>query len=88
MQADNNDDRLALMVRRCIGEHPSAEALAVLNDALAYYRLRYADSPDDATALLSQGEHPLPKTYDPAELAAWMMIGNAILSLDETVVRD
>lgn len=87
-KADKDDDRLALMVRRCTGEIPSAEALVVLNDALAYYRQRYAEQPDDTKALLEQGEHPLPKTYDPAELTAWMMIGNVILSLDETIVRD
>ena len=87
-QAQADQDRLKLMHRRCTGEIPSADEMAVLQEALAYYRQRYAQSPDDAKDLLKQGEYPLPEQHDPSELAAWMMIGNTILSLDEAVVRD
>ncbi|MEO0474466.1 MAG: DUF1553 domain-containing protein, partial [Planctomycetota bacterium] len=87
-EAEGDQQRITLMVRRCIGEVPTAEAKAVLEEALAYYRKRYAESPEDAKALLEQGEHPLPKAYDPAELASWMMLGNTLLSLDAAIVRD
>jgi len=87
-QAKTDDGRIALMVRRCTGDQPDPEQIAVLRDALAYYRQRYRQRPEDAKALLDQGEHHLPDTYDPSELAAWMMIGSTVLSLDETIVRD
>ncbi|MFK7789638.1 MAG: DUF1549 and DUF1553 domain-containing protein, partial [Phycisphaeraceae bacterium] len=87
-KAKTDNDRIALMVRRCIGATPSVKQAAVLEEALTYYRQRYAQSPQDAKQLLAQGEHPLPEAYDPAELASWMMLGNTILSLDETIVRD
>jgi hypothetical protein len=44
--------------------------------------------PDDARALLAQGETPPPEDLDAAELAAWTMLGSTVLSLDETLVRD
>ncbi|MBX2852829.1 MAG: PSD1 and planctomycete cytochrome C domain-containing protein [Phycisphaeraceae bacterium] len=84
----NDDDRLTLMARRCLGEAPNADEMKVLKDALAHFRQRYAQAPEDAKALLEQGEHPLPEQYNAAELASWMMIGSTILSLDETIVRD
>lgn len=87
-QNKDDDDRLAYMARRCTGDTADADQLSVLRDLLAYYRERYAANPDDAKALLKQGEHPLPKTHDPSELAAWMMVGNTLLSLDKTIVRD
>jgi hypothetical protein len=87
-QAQGDDQRMALMVRRCTGHMPAPKQLAVLSDALSYYRDRFQQSPEDAKALLAQGEHPLPANYDASELAAWMMIGSTVLSLDETIVRD
>ncbi|MEM9108934.1 MAG: PSD1 and planctomycete cytochrome C domain-containing protein [Planctomycetota bacterium] len=86
-ESDNDDQRVVLMIRRCTGQTPNAEAIAVVQEALQYYRKRFAQSLDDATALLQQGEAPLPADYDAVELASWMMIGNTILSLDETIVR-
>ncbi|MEM9346105.1 MAG: PSD1 and planctomycete cytochrome C domain-containing protein [Planctomycetota bacterium] len=87
-EVDDDDQRIVLIVRRCTGETPNAEAIEVIKEALQYYRKRFAESPDDANALLQQGELPLPVDYDAVELASWMMIGNTILSLDETIVRD
>ncbi|MGB0767125.1 MAG: PSD1 and planctomycete cytochrome C domain-containing protein [Phycisphaeraceae bacterium] len=88
--AESQDDteRLGLIYRRCTGSQPDADELAVLQDVLAYYRERYTQSTDDASALLGQGEYPLPEQHDPAELASWMMVASTALSLDETIVRD
>jgi hypothetical protein len=87
-QANDDDKRLELIYRRCTGEVPNADELAVLQDVLAYYRERYREAQEDAKTLLTQGEYPLPETHDPAELASWMMVASTALSLDETIVRD
>lgn len=87
-ESDDDNQRLALIYRRCTGEVPNTDELAVLQDVLAYYRERYNASADDAKALLNQGEYPLPKQHDPAELASWMMVASTAFSLDETIVRD
>jgi hypothetical protein len=88
--AESQDDakRLELIYRRCTGDVPNADERAVLADVLQYYRERYRDGVEDAKALLSQGEYPLPDAHDPAELAAWMMVASTALSLDQTIVRD
>ena len=87
-ESDDDAHRLALIYRRCTGELPNADELAVLRGVLTYYRERYKDAADDAKALLTQGEHPLPEQHDSAELASWMMVASTALSLDETIVRD
>ena len=87
-EAESDSDRLTLIYRRCTGDTPNADEIEVLRDALTYYRERYTASPEDAKALLGQGEYPLPEAHDPAELASWMMVASSVLSLDETIVRD
>jgi hypothetical protein len=87
-EAAGDDARLSLLLRRCTGQVAGERELGVLRDALAHFQKRYAESPDDAAAILKQGEHPLPEAYDPAELASWMMLASTALSLDETIVRD
>ncbi|MFK7789553.1 MAG: DUF1553 domain-containing protein, partial [Phycisphaeraceae bacterium] len=87
-ESDDDAERLTLIYRRCTGSVPNTDELDVLQEVLAYYRERYSDAADDAKALLSQGDYPLPETHDPAELASWMMVASTALSLDETIVRD
>ena len=87
-EAQDDDARLSLMYRRCTGRDTDAQALAILRQALTYFRQRYNESPRDASDLLEQGEAPLSKDHKPAELAAWMMVGSTLLSLDETIVKD
>ncbi|MFI4859199.1 MAG: PSD1 and planctomycete cytochrome C domain-containing protein [Phycisphaerales bacterium JB063] len=87
-EREGTDARLTRLYRLCNGEAPGDAKLTVLRNALSRFLERYAESPDDAQQLLGYGEAPLPETYDPAELAAWTMIASAVLSLDETIVRD
>ena len=44
--------------------------------------------PADAKKLLAVGESPRNETLDVAELAAWTVVANAILNLDETLTRN
>ena len=87
-EAQDDEQRLTLIYRRCTGDVPNTDEMSVLQNVLAYYRERYKASVEDAKALLEQGDYPLPQQHDPAELASWMMVGSTVLSLDETIVRD
>ncbi|XAM01400.1 PSD1 and planctomycete cytochrome C domain-containing protein [Phycisphaeraceae bacterium D3-23] len=87
-ERDTTGDRLTHLYRLCSGDAPGDAKRAVLESALDTFLERYADTPDEAQMLLGYGEAPLPETYDPAELAAWTMVASAVLSLDETIVRD
>lgn len=54
---------------------------ASLGDLLGHYRAH----PDDARALLAIGESPVDETLDPSALAAWTMLCNEVLNLDEVL---
>ena len=80
--------QIVTMFRRCTGREPDPEDLAQLQSALAHFRTRYADAPEDAAQLLQVGEAPVPEEIDPSELAAWTVIASSILSLHETITQD
>lgn len=84
----SDDARIARLFRRCTGRSPGVEEQRILAATLADFRRRYREAPEDAKALLEQGEFPLPAKYESERLAAWMLLASTILSLDETVVRD
>ena len=87
-EAATTPERLTLLFRCATGRRPSAADLSTLNGGLDSLLARYRAAPDDAGALLQQGATPAPADFDKPELAAWMLVANAVLNLDETLVRD
>ncbi|GMU37784.1 MAG: DUF1553 domain-containing protein [Phycisphaerae bacterium] len=87
--AEPGDDehRLARLYRRCTGRSPDADERASLSEALSYFRRRYAADTDAAAALVEIGESPTLTGVEPAELAAWTMIANAVLNLHATLTQ-
>lgn len=85
---DATDWRLARMFRRCTGRMPEAQELTRLREVLDAFLDRYTGAEEDAQQLLALGESMLPESYEPAALAAWTMLGNALLALDETISRN
>ena len=51
-------------------------------------RLRFRQDSAAADALLSVGEHPVPSDLNRSELAAWTVLGNVLLNLDEALSRE
>lgn len=78
-------ERLETMYRLVTARHPSEQVAAVLEENLSFFQQHYADHPEDAEALLSQGESPRDKTLSTTEHAAWTAVGHLILNLDETI---
>lgn len=81
-------DRLVLLFRRVTGRAPSDADLQTLERGLHELRARFRETPTDAEQLLLPGATPAPVDLDKSELAAWMLIANTVLNLDETLVRD
>jgi mono/diheme cytochrome c family protein len=77
--------RLNLMGRRLLAREFRPEevkvAQASLDDLLAYYQ----SNPADAAQLLSVGESPADATLDAPTLAAWTMLANQLMNLDEVL---
>jgi hypothetical protein len=81
------DDRLMYLFRLATSRCPDATELAELKAAYAELHAHYARSPEAAQKLLSPGEPKAGPLHGPADLAAWTMIGNVILNLDEVITK-
>jgi hypothetical protein len=85
-RAGDDPARLIFAFRAATARTPTAEEQKLLAGALATHRTHFAANPEAAKKLLATGESPAP-TGDPAALAAWTMIANLLLNLDETINR-
>lgn len=83
-----DEARFDLLFRITTASPPSDSIRATLRDTIARYRNRYQKAPEDAAALIAVGETMPPDDLDPAELAAWTMLANAVLCSDAAIVKD
>ena len=51
-------------------------------------RDNYAHDPESAKVLVAQTWTTTPEQVDPAERAAWTIVANVILNLDETITKN
>jgi hypothetical protein len=83
----SDEDRLAYLFRIATAHRPDererVELAALLDDARAHYRA----NPDAAKALIGIGETKPDPALDPAELAAWTIVGNTLLNLDAVITK-
>ena len=81
-------DRLAYAFRCATARTPTREERGLLGEALKTHRTHFAAAPAEAAKVLTNGESK-PKAVLPApEFAAWTMVANLLLNLDETVTRN
>ncbi len=78
---------MTYLFRLAAGRCPDARELDELRAALADFRTHYAGKPDDARHLIAIGETKPDAHLEPSELAAWTMIGNVVLNLDEVITK-
>ncbi len=80
--------RLDRMFRVVTG-HPVPDSIRpAAVETLAAFRARYDADRAAAESLVMVGDVPTPTQIDPAELAAWTMIANAVMSSDAAIVKD
>jgi hypothetical protein len=79
--------RLDLAFRRALSRPPRAEEVKVLVGLVAKHGREFAQDRRAAQALLSTGDHPLPRDADVAELAAWTSVARVLLNLHESITR-
>jgi hypothetical protein len=82
------DERLTVLFRTVLSRKPDADELRILARAFAKQRELFAADPAAAKKVVRAGEsHPRNVAPD-VEVAAWTMIANLVLNLDETVTRN
>ncbi len=84
-EAKSQRDRLTLGFRAVLCRRPSnAEIDALLSD-LQFYLKDFQENPAEAKRLLKIGEKPASPRLPPEEIAAYALIANTLLNLDETI---
>jgi len=81
------ESRLDFVAKRVLCRPLRPEELTVGMASLASLAGYYQAHPDDAKRLLAVGESPLDAALDPATVAAWTMLVNELLNLDEALCK-
>ena len=86
---ENADEqaRIAYVFERLTSRQPSAKEMQVLQTQLAEARTNFSSDPEAAAAFLGIGEAPNPSELPAHELAAYTLVANTILNLDESINR-
>ena len=84
----DDEARLDRLFRFATASSMPASVRTMVLETLAGFRARYAADPASAIELLQVGSVEMPADLDPAELAAWAMIANAVFSSDSAIVKD
>lgn len=84
---DTDAARIEIGFRAVTARPPTTNEAAELAGLLADLRATYAADRDAALALLAVGETPRDATLDPVEHAAWTLLAQVLLNLDETITK-
>lgn len=80
-----DDARIDYAFRLATGRPPTSQEIGVVKAFLEDERNRYRTNPAEAEKTLKIGESPRDKTIPATEHAAWTLVCNMILNLDETL---
>jgi hypothetical protein len=80
-------ERATYGFRLCVSRKPSDAELSLLLDLYRENLAKYRKDVAAAKALATAGLPDIPKGVDPAELAAWTVVANVLLNLDETITK-
>jgi len=82
-----NEDRATLGFRLCTARTPTKTELTHLLNLYQESLENYRKDPSAAKTLATAGIGPPPSGLDIAELAAWTVVANVLLNLDETLTK-
>src|SRR5262249_39802954 len=79
------EERLNFLFRTATGRKPDEGELAELANAYRAHNVDYRRDPSAAKRLIAIGESKPDANLDACELAAWTMVANLVLNLDEVL---
>ncbi len=83
--ADDETTKLNLMAKRILSRSFHASELPVVQASLAELKSYYETHREDAEKLIADGESKADPSIDPGLLAAWTMLANEVMNLDEVL---
>jgi len=81
------DEQIAFAFRLATARRPDAEELDVLRGQYEAHLAEFHNDAEAAGKVLGVGDSPRDDAIDTAQAAAWTMVANVILNLDETVTK-
>jgi hypothetical protein len=78
----------AFMFRLCTARHPGEQETRELNELFREQLAVYSKDAESAKQLVAVGESTADPDQDVPELAAWTIVANLILNLDEVVTKN
>jgi hypothetical protein len=84
---DALDNRLQFLAKRLLARPFRAEELPVIQSSLEELRAFYQAHGEDAARLLAVGESKPDPALKAEELAAWTMLTNELMNLDEVLCK-
>lgn len=84
----NDKDRIRWAWRVATARWPEAEEAEAVQNVLTQHRNRYSSDEAAAKELISFGESSVEEKADPIELAAYTLVANLLLNLDEVVSKN
>jgi hypothetical protein len=82
------EERLVFAFRLATGRSPAKSETTVLRDALNSQLAHYTANAEAAKQAIAFGESKPKAELKPTELAAYTMVANLILNLDETLTKN
>jgi hypothetical protein len=82
----NVEGKVRFAVRVCLARQPDAHELERLTTLFNHSLKRFESDPDRAMALVKSGRQATVPA-DAVQLAAWIVVANVVLNLDETLVK-
>ncbi|MBM3880025.1 MAG: DUF1553 domain-containing protein [Verrucomicrobia bacterium] len=80
-------ERVQFAFRTCLGRSPTAAERERLLSFVHQQREHFNREPDEAARLVRVGSAPLAPGQPASELAAWLLVANVLLNLDETLTK-
>jgi hypothetical protein len=80
--------RTAMTFQLATARRPSKQESAILVNLAKEQAKHFRAEPEEAAALLKNGESPVDTSLNPEELATWTMVASTILNLDETISKE
>ncbi len=88
MQTNTSTDaRITALFRITTGRFPNAQEAEIIRQSLDKHLAAYATKPEEAKKAISYGESKPNEKLNPAELAAWTIVANLVMNLDEVVTK-